>query len=111
EQAVERGFQLGGVHALARSVADVQNDIRDRGIVEGRVVLWQLQLPGALCARSLERQETLVAQVGLEHPTLVACPAGDNGLYCTDIVRKAFVLRTLPHIVIASYWRLAQTAL
>ena len=86
--------------AFAGGVAEVQDDVADRVVVElRRVVLAgigrQFQLPLADDARVLERQVALVAQVGLEQAAVVLGRAGDDGLQAAEVVAEAVVFGVL----------------
>lgn len=114
QQVVQRALYLRAVNTLARGVADVQDHIRDRRVVEsGKLFwIWEIQLPRAFRARALERQESLVTQVGLEHPAVIVRAARDDGLHRAGVIHEAVVFRTLPRVfAILGNGRLAQAAL
>lgn len=63
EQLVERCLNFRRIHALPRGVANVQDHIRDRRVVERAVVDRKLQFPSALRARALEWEESFVRRL------------------------------------------------
>ena len=72
-----------------RGVAEVQHHVRDRVVVKGPERCRQLDVPLADGAGAFEGQVALVAQVGLEQPTVLLAAACDNGLDGADAVGES----------------------
>src|SRR5262245_41010911 len=72
--------------SLPRGVPHMQNNVRDRIVVELAELGRQFQSPSALGACAFEGQQALVAKVGLEHSAVFPCAAGNDRLNCAEIV-------------------------
>ena len=94
-----RGLLLEQLAAVAGRVAQVQDDVGDRVVVELAELGRQLEPPGADRARALERQVALVAQVGLEQAAVVLAAAGDDRLDRAEAVGEAGVVVALARVL------------
>jgi hypothetical protein len=80
------------VAGFAGGVADVQDHVADRGVVERWQLRGQRQAPGADRPRPLEREEPRVVQAGFEHPAVIHPRAGDDHVGRAEVVDEALVV-------------------